>query len=189
MDTRERKQALRAQLKSQRATKPYDLEHAGALLQHMAEICLVNGANRVACYLAHEGEPDTELFIDWALDEGIEVLIPRSKKDGSLEWVIFNGEAEPGIFGFLEPVGPVVELDAIDIAFIPALAIDRSGNRLGKGKGYYDRALEKLKPLPPIVAVIFDHELIEDVPREAHDHPVDAVAMPGEVVYISKRLN
>lgn len=189
MDTREHKQALRVTLKKQRANKTYDLEHAGALMQHLAELCLSNGAHRVACYLAHQGEPDTELFIDWALDQGIEVLLPRSLPDGTLEWVVFTGETEVGIFGFAEPSGPKVEAGSLDLVFIPALAVDQDGNRLGKGKGYYDRALESLTPLPPVVAVIFDHELLEQVPTEDHDFAVDAVATPGEVIRFTQRLN
>jgi 5-formyltetrahydrofolate cyclo-ligase len=189
MDTREHKQALRTTLKKQRANKPYDLEHAGALMKHMAEICLANGADRVACYLAHAGEPDTELFIDWALEQSIEVLLPRSLPDGTLEWVAFTGETEVGIFGFAEPSGPKVEAGTLGLVFVPALAVDQDGNRLGKGKGYYDRALETLTPLPPIVAVIFDHELLEQVPTENHDFAVDAVVTPGEVIRFTQRLN
>jgi len=189
MDTRERKQALRANLKSQRAAKPYDVEHAGDLMQHLAELCLLNGAQRVACYLAHAGEPDTELFIDWAIDQEIEVLIPRSLPDGSLDWVLFSGETEPGIFGFAEPSGPAAAAAGIDIAFVPALAIDRAGNRLGKGKGYYDRALQTLNPRPPVVGIVFDHEVVEHVPTEAHDLPVDAAVTPSEVIRFTERLN
>lgn len=149
----------------------------------------MTGANRIACYVAHAGEPDTELFVDWAIEQGIEVLIPRSRTDGGLDWVIFTGELEHGIFGFLEPSGPAVALEAVDLMFIPALAIDRAGNRLGKGKGFYDRVLENLVPTPPLIAVVFEHEVLDSIPTEIHDLPVDAVVTPAEVLRFNERLS
>jgi len=157
-------------------------------MQHLAELCLINSAKRVACYLPFENEPDVELFIDWALESSIEVLLPVSHKNGTLSWVRFNGETEPGIFGFAEPSGPTVLPNDIDLAIIPALAVDRHGNRLGKGLGYYDRALLEFSPLPPVVAVVHRHEVLDQIETESHDHPVDAYATADGVVLISAQL-
>lgn len=182
------KQSLRAQLKLRRAAAAYDPELAAELNVQLAELCLANGAKRIACYLAHTSEPDTELFIDWALENEIEVLLPIAKENGDLDWVIFDGQTQVGIFGFAEAVGETVSPNGIDLMIIPALAIDQSGMRLGKGKGYYDRALAELNPKPPIVAVVFDDELIESIPAEEHDHPVDAAVTPSRVVHFTERL-
>jgi 5-formyltetrahydrofolate cyclo-ligase len=182
------KHQLRTSLKARRASASYDPELAAGLNIQLAELCLINGAKRIACYLAHNPEPDTELFIDWALENEIEVLLPVSKSDGSLDWVSFDGQTEIGIFGFAEATGEIVSPNGIDLAIIPALAVDQNGMRLGKGKGYYDRALKQITPAPPIVAVVFDDELIEEVPTESHDHPVDAVATPTRVVHFTERL-
>jgi 5-formyltetrahydrofolate cyclo-ligase len=182
------KQLLRASLKSRRASTSYDPELAAGINIQLAELCLINGAKRIACYLPHNAEPDTELFIDWALENEIEVLLPVSKADGALDWVSFDGQTEIGIFGFAEAAGDIVSPNGIDLAIIPALAVDQNGMRLGKGKGYYDRALKQITPTPPIVAVVFDDELIEKVPTEAHDHPVDAVVTPTRVVHFTERL-
>ncbi len=182
------KQQLRAELRELRAGLEYDPEVAGQLNVHLAELCLATGANRIACYLPYGNEPDTELFIDWAIDNNIEVLLPVSKADGELEWVIFEGESEVGIFGFHEATGTTTAPENVDLAFIPALAVDQTGTRLGKGKGYYDRALLKFEPLPPVIAVVFDDELLESVPNESHDHPVDAAVTPSQVVLFTERL-
>lgn len=165
-----------------------NLEDAGDLLQHLAELSLMNGAKRVACYLPFGSEPDTELFIDWAIENHIEVLLPVSHSNGDLTWVAFEGETSIGIFGFAEPAGKPVDPIDVDIAIIPALAVDSNGNRLGKGKGYYDRALAKFNPLPPVVAVIHNHELLDSVPVEPHDHTVDAAVTPSGISIFSSRL-
>ena len=180
---------LRRELKLRRAAREYDPEIAGALCVSLAELCLENGASRIACYLAYGDEPDTEIFIDWALESGIEVILPISKSDGTLDWVRFNGETRPGIFGFPEPVGEPESLAGVDLIFIPALAIDRSGQRMGKGKGFYDRALGSLEQKAPVVAIVFDKELVEVIPTEDHDHPVDAVVTPSGTTRFSDRLN
>jgi 5-formyltetrahydrofolate cyclo-ligase len=117
------------------------------------------------------------------------VLLPISNEDGSLTWVRFDGETQTGIFGFQEPVGHEESLSGVDLIFIPALAVDKKGQRLGKGKGYYDRALAQLEDLAPVIAVVFDDEFIERVPTEDHDHPVDAMITPSNTVFFSERLN
>lgn len=190
MDATElQKRELRADLKSRRGAREYDPDLASALCVQMAELCLSNGATTVACYLAYGDEPDTELFIDWAIESQIEVLLPVSNQDGSLSWVRFEGQTSPGIFGFAEPVGEPGNLASADLIFIPALAVDSEGQRLGKGKGYYDRALAALEALAPVVAVVFDEELLESVPTEDHDHPVDAAVTPSSKTFFSDRLN
>lgn len=188
MNAAERKQELRKRLKAERAGLRVNLEDASDLMQHLAELCLINGAKRIACYLPYGKEPDTELFVDWALENQIEVLIPVSQTDGTLNWVAFNGETHTGIFGFAEPTGPAIEPRNVDIAVIPALAVDKKGNRLGKGMGFYDRALSEFDPMPAVVAVVHRHELIEKLDSEDHDHPVDAVATPDGISRLNSRL-
>ena len=55
---------------------------------------------------------------------------------------------------------------------VPALAADRRGNRLGRGRGYYDRALAHVGPLIPTIALLYDGELLDQVPAGRLDHPV-----------------
>ena len=94
----EEKQQLRLKLNSERKARQYDPNLASEFNVHLAELCLANGAKRIACYLPYGEEPDTELFIDWALENEIEVLLPVSKPDGNLDWVLFDGTTSPGIF-------------------------------------------------------------------------------------------
>ena len=105
-----------------------------------------------------------------------------------MNWVRFTGETAPGIFGFHEPVGELVSAADVDLMIVPALAIDQKGNRLGKGKGFYDRYLSTLEAPPALVAVVYDEELVEHIPAEAHDQPVDAVVTPTQTVHFNDRL-
>ena len=182
------KAQLRTKLNAERAAREYNPDEASELNIHLAELCLANGANKVTCYLPFGSEPDTELFIDWALENEIEVLLPVSKADGNLDWVRFEGELAEGIFGFHEAVGEQELPHNVDLAFIPALAVDQSGQRLGKGKGYYDRALPTFEPKPPVIAVVFDDELLEAIPSEHHDHPVDAAISPSGITLFTSAL-
>ena len=84
-----------------------------------------------------------------------------------------------------EPGGPTLGAAALadaDVVIAPALAVDTTGARLGQGGGWYDRALEHIRPGVPVVALVFPEELYDaetrPLPRERHDRPVDAVATP-----------
>jgi 5-formyltetrahydrofolate cyclo-ligase len=93
---------------------------------------------------------------------------------------IENMVAEP-IFGILEPQGQnYVNYSDIDFVVVPGLAFDRTGNRLGRGKGYYDK-LFSLVPKATKVSVCFQHQLVNNVPVETHDVQLDAVCTPAEL--------
>jgi 5-formyltetrahydrofolate cyclo-ligase len=88
----------------------------------------------------------------------------------------------PGRFGILEPVGPKLGPTAIgtaEVVVVPALAVDRGGTRLGRGGGWYDRALRHARPGAVVVAVVFDGEVVDRLPALDHDRPVTAVVTPS----------
>ena len=93
-----------------------------------------------------------------------------------------TGRLAPGRYGLLEPVGPRLGPTAIgtaDVVVLPALGVDRRGVRLGRGGGYYDRALQHVRPDAVLVAVVFDDELLDELPAEPHDRLVTAVVTPS----------
>lgn len=160
------KQALRRTVERRRADCPVaDLD---AVLTP-----LLDGAARVASYLAFGSEPRVSPRPGW--------LLPVLLDDGDLDWAAYDGRAAPGRLGLQEPVGPRLGRDALagcDLVLVPALLVDRHGHRLGRGGGYYDRALVRARGL--MVALLHDGELVDDVlPTEPHDVPVDAVATPS----------
>jgi len=158
-------------------------ETAEALAQ--AVLPLTDGVRYVASYVSVGTEPST-----WALNralDGGQLLLPVLRGDGDLDWALAAGPLVRTGRGLLEPSGPRLGLDAVagaDLVVVPALAVDRRGRRLGRGGGSYDRALRRVGAMT--VALLHDGELVEDLPAEAHDVPVDAVvAAAGGLVRLS----
>jgi 5-formyltetrahydrofolate cyclo-ligase len=133
---------------------------------------LVSRFTRVASYVGFGAEPFVPPQLGW--------LLPVLLEDDDLDWSAYDGKLAPGRRGLLEPVGPRLGVDAVascDLVLVPALLVDRRGNRLGKGGGSYDRALARATGLT--VALLHDDEVVDAVPHDVHDVPVKAVATPG----------
>ena len=77
----------------------------------------------------------------------------------------------------------VVPIDKIDIAIIPAVALDEKGGRVGSGKGYYDRLIPRLAITTRKVALAFEAQIIPQVPIESHDKHVDIIITENRVIY------
>ncbi|MEV6843394.1 5-formyltetrahydrofolate cyclo-ligase [Actinoplanes sp. NPDC051411] len=119
------------------------------------------------------GGPDLPVAL---LTTGARVLLPVLRSDNDLDWAEFTGDLVPGPRGLSEPIGPRLGVEAlatVDLILVPALAVDRSGRRMGRGGGSYDRALTRASA--PAVALLHDDELLEIVPAEPHDRPVNGV--------------
>jgi len=112
------------------------------------------------------------------------VLLPVVPGHGrELSWAVAGGELVPGRFGLLEPAGPRLPgtaLGTADVVVVPALAVAADGTRLGRGGGFYDRALRHARADAVLVAVVFDDELVAELPAGEHDRRVDAVVTPSE---------
>jgi 5-formyltetrahydrofolate cyclo-ligase len=141
-------------------------------------------AGTVAAYYSIGSEPDTRGLVYALWKRGTYVLLPLLRPDGDLDWASYEGPESlvPGPRGLREPseqprgVGAVARADVV---LVPALAVDRQGNRLGRGGGSFDRALARVGPLIPVIALLYDGELVDRVPAEGHDTPVRAVVRPG----------
>ena len=111
------------------------------------------------------------------------VLLPLLRDDLDLEWADYDGDSGrlvAGPRGVLHPAGASLGLAGIAAAALvlaPALAVDAAGGRLGQGGGSYDRALARTGA--PVLAVVFDDELLAAVPTQSHDRPVDGTLTPA----------
>jgi len=187
-DASHQKRALRAELRERRRQQTVrDIaESTTSFTEHLIQLCETLRVGSVSAYLPTNDEPDIRPWIDWAHSRGIRVLIPVSRNDGLLDWAIFDGGTEStGLFGMLEPDGELlgpIAINDVDLIVVPAASVDRTGMRMGWGRGYFDRTLGSMERCPPVYAVVFDKELVESVPSEVHDKRVNGVVTPGAII-------
>ena len=133
----------------------------------------MQSAKVISSYLSYEHEPDTSEINDAILNSGRTLLLPRMLSDKSLEFLPWDGNSKAlnSVGKIKEPIGTRY-LGEIDVMLVPALAVDKSGNRLGQGGGSFDRALQNYRGWS--VALINSKELFETIPTESHDMKVDA---------------
>lgn len=132
-------------------------------------------AHTVLCYYSMPDEVGTHDFVErWRTKKCI--LLPVVKGD-ELELRRYTGpqDLQPGErYHIGEPTGePFTDYASIDLTLVPGVAFDAEGNRLGRGKGYYDRLLPKLNSYN--IGIAFDLQLVPRVPCEPFDRPLDAV--------------
>ncbi len=162
-----------------------DLAAAGrALRDAIMELPEIGMAGTIAAYLSVGVEPDTRGLVYALWKRGSYVLLPVLRDDYDLDWASYEGPdaLAPGRNGLLEPTEPRRGQRAIssaDLVLVPALAVDRRGNRLGRGGGCYDRALTRVGAAVPTIALLYDAELVDEIPAAPHDQRVRAVAQPG----------
>ena len=190
------KVALRTSVNAARRTQPQEQRAAAGrqLRDHVLSLPQAEMAGTVAAYYSFGTEPNTHSLVFGMWKRGTYVILPRLRPDGDLEWASYEGPDSlvPGPRGVLEPSEPSRGPEAVSraaLVLVPALAVGRDGLRLGRGGGSYDRALTRVGERVPVIALLYDGELIDQVPAERHDRAVSAVALPSEgIVGVSRLL-
>jgi 5-formyltetrahydrofolate cyclo-ligase len=187
-DVESEKRALRAELRERRRirTSARQASDRAGLTDHLIRLATDLHVRTIAAYLSLPEEPDTRPFLRWTAEQGIRVLLPISRDDGLLDWAPYDGaDEDTDVLGMPTPTSELLAPSAIndvDLILVPAAAVDRTGMRMGWGRGYFDKTLGSMERCPPVYAVIFDDELVEAVPRERHDMPVGGVVTPARLV-------
>lgn len=160
---------IKAELREAILSKRKTQQHNNVLLtQNLLKVVEEIQPKRVAIYESYPSEPNTRDFIK---SSQLPVLVPVSHPDGSLSWKLNDGEE--------------TTVQSGDLMFIPALAADARGNRLGRGKGYFDRQLENNPEGVEVYAVVFDVEILDSVPIESHDRTVQGLVSEKRIVKIN----
>ena len=183
------KLALRDQLVTARGRLP--LVEIGARAQAVTERLLatpeVRRAATVAAYVSVGREPGTGVLLDALAAAGKRVILPLLLPDNDLDWAPYTGAEglTPARRGLLEPAAPPLGVGAVataDVVLVPGLAADRTGLRLGRGGGSYDRALGRV-PVGTFTCILLnDEELLDVVPGAPHDRRVTAAATEERLV-------
>ena len=187
-DIGHRKRALRAELRERRQNLT-SVERAAAtagFTENLQSLVIDLSARSISCYLSARNEPNIRPFLNWAEAEGIRILFPITREDGLLDWTVGEEQEEiEGIAGTPEAVGELlgpIAINDVDLIIVPAAAIDKTGMRMGWGRGYFDKTLGSMERCPPVYAVIYDSEFLDEVPTEVHDQPVNGVITPTRIL-------
>jgi 5-formyltetrahydrofolate cyclo-ligase len=172
------KAALRKQLLAARRSVTDDTraDEARSMNAHVG--AAISSGSTVCAYAPVGAEPGSIEMLDVLLHRAVRVLLPVARTAANntpqaLQW----GEYRPGRlvaapFGLLEPAQPWLPARTLadaSVVLVPALAVDRRGVRLGRGRGFYDRSLVHRGPQARLIAVIRDEELVDELPCEPHD--------------------
>lgn len=190
---REDKKLIRGKLKSLRAGLPKKeaLEKSGGVQKLLFGLPEFQRAKTVSFYVAKEDEVQTERMIKDSLKLGKRVLVPICKESGELalsELLDCDTELEPGSFGVLEPkltCRRMVPATKAELIVVPGVAFDLSGHRLGRGKGYYDRFLQKVSSSNPgtrFIGLAYEFQVLNDLPHTPGDVPVHKVVTEKRVI-------
>jgi len=148
-------------------------EKSFMIYQNILKSNYLDCANCIHCYVSYQWEIDTNNLLQKIIDEKGFVYVPRLSNNQIKQVRIDNlFNLKKGRYGILEPVykNKVVEVN-VDLAFVPGVAFDTSGNRLGRGKGYYDKFLAGVSGIK--IGLAHDLQVIENVPHQEHDIKMD----------------
>jgi 5-formyltetrahydrofolate cyclo-ligase len=155
--------------------------------RRLAGLDIFRRARTVMIFCSMHGEIDTTTLAEAAWADAKTVLAPKVARRG--RWMIpvrcdsLSEGVAPGVFGIREPLGHEAwPLDEIDLVVAPALAYDRRGHRLGRGGGYYDRFLASPELHAETCGLAFAEQIVDRLPAEAHDRPVQVVVTDREVL-------
>lgn len=146
----------------------------------------------VAAYLSTDAEPGTLQLVSWLAAHEFSVLLPVLSGGRQPAWAPYAGPdaLQVGRHGILEPSTeplPAGGLASAELILCPGLAANRAGDRLGRGGGWYDRALAHAAPHTPVWVLLNDDEVVEAIPAQAWDVPVDALVTPTALLPCRRR--
>ena len=176
------KQRFRDRLRMQRRVLPCAdvVERSRRIFQALGASAIFRDARQVILYSPTENEVDTEAIWQHARQEGKRVHYPRLTTDRREIEFVLRSEGQPlvpGAFDIPVPQGDelLAGVTAADVVVTPAVAFDRAGRRLGRGRGYYDRAFRSVLAGALRVGVAYAFQIIDEVPSDIRDERVDYV--------------
>ncbi|HLC51885.1 MAG TPA: 5-formyltetrahydrofolate cyclo-ligase [Candidatus Nanoarchaeia archaeon] len=143
----------------------------------LVENQLFGQASVIFFYAAINNEVNLSYAVEKALQAGKRVVFPRVVNDCLRLYSVFNSknDLEPGYAKILEPKTslPEIQLSELDLILVPGIAFDKNGNRVGYGKGHFDRFLEHLTKTK--IGIAYDFQVVDFIPAESHDIIMDYI--------------
>ena len=188
----EQKAEIRARLKQVRAGLPTSLRkaHSKLIHGHLAGLDEVISANRAFIYVSFASEVDTHDVIRQFLDDGKSLGVPKIIDADHMISVRFTTweDLNPDVMGILTPSSSTADIDPFDIAITPGVGFTLAGDRLGFGRGYYDKWLSA-NPVKTKIALAYEAQLIDSLPTGTDDIPVDIIVTEKRVIRVIKSID
>lgn len=185
------KQTLKQDIFTKRKSMSKDeiTQKSSKIKENLFEFDEFKKAKNIMIYVSFNNEVNTtDIIKELLINKEKNVIVPFVKKDNPilqlLELKDIN-DLEPKTFGILEPKESSIRefsIKKIDLIILPGIVFDKKGHRIGYGYGYYDRFLKKLNNEIKKIGFAFDFQLVEKIPEEGHDMPVDIVITEKEVL-------
>ena len=153
--------------------------------RNLKKIEVFRNAEKVACYYSIGSEVRTLDIIQQMISEGRTMALPRVTDNELVFCAVKNfEELQKGEFGIMEPRKNCPTVEDFDVILVPAVAMMRTGQRLGYGRGYYDRFLSKHKT--PTIALEYSRLVVRNIPKSEGDIPIQWIVTEDEVIKTSK---
>lgn len=163
-----------------------------AVCKNLEKLNLPSIVKHVGAYHSFRNEIDIDTLLGVLRAQGCHIYLPRIAGPGALDFVVVNDSTKmvAGTFGITEPEGPPAPSEQIELFLVPAVAFDRDGQRLGFGKGFYDRILHSEGPRRPIaIGIAYEWQLTAaPLPVEAHDIAMDIIVTDAGSIFCSQRV-
>ena len=165
-----------------------------AVMKSLKDTIYYKNAKTIMTFISFGSEIDTHKFIKSGIKEGKTIVVPVTFHENRVmkpSRVLDFDEFEPGYFNILTPKEEFIRYidpSEIDLIIVPGAVFDRDGYRVGYGGGYYDRFLSKIDKSVPKIAIAFDLQIVEQVPREDFDIPVDFIITEKEIIKCNKNF-
>ena len=182
------KNRIRRELLEKRKKLPKEevLEKSNEIILKLVSLKIFERAKKIMCYVSFNNEVYTHSFIKEYMKEK-DIAVPVIRENEIFLSYVKEWEMKKGKYGILEPKNiEYADEKEIEIAIIPGIAFDVNGNRIGYGKGYFDRLLRKMKAIK--IAVAFDFQVLEELPVESHDVKMDAVITEKRIFTIEPHI-
>ncbi len=180
------KAALRKYLLDKRDATSAELRYISSAKIHenLKNSSVYSNSHNIASYFPVGSEVDTHDIMLNVLKQGKNLLLPKIVNDNIEFYIISNLEKlEKGAFDIMEPKDSCKKAENIDCILIPTIGISKSGDRLGYGKGYYDKFLSSIDTVK--ISLTYTKQIVKSIPTESHDIKIDLIITEDEIIKVS----
>lgn len=157
-----------------------------AILEKLQGLPEITAANSLFCYISTGTETDTRLLLEWLLNQGKQLAVPKINGSGRMLAVPFTGWTglQTGTHGIPAPVSSEEFIGKLDVCITPGLVFTSNGIRLGQGQGYYDHWFAE-HTVRHKIALAFECQITGNLPADTHDIVVDMIITEQRIIRVS----